>query len=167
MATNTQDQDSSMTLKLILAWGFRRHPALLGRYANAYQLDEAVPVAAGPDAGATCRSRRKWRPLRFIAGRMKRSFVYGTVRETRRTAIYAIRLQEGVIDEAEAAEIAALMRDNLLRRGETATDVVVVQGGSKETLRLHGNSIRSTRVRTAMFNAAITWQPIELIGLIA
>jgi len=65
-------------------------------------------------------------------------------------------------DEPEAAEIAALMRDKLLRRGETATDVVVVQGGSKETLRLHGDSYSVARMRAAMFNAAITWQPIEL-----
>jgi hypothetical protein len=93
---------------------------------------------------------------------MPRSFVYGTVRETPRTAIYVVRIVNDVIDETEAGEIAALMREKLLSRGEAATDVVVVQGGSKETLRLHGEAYSVSRVRAAMFNAAIAWQPIEL-----
>ena len=43
-----------------------------------------------------------------------------------------------------------------------AADVVVVQGGSKETLRLFGDPHSVTRVRAAMFNASVSWTPIEL-----
>jgi len=90
------------------------------------------------------------------------SFVYGTVRETPRTAIYAIRVKEGSVDPIEAGDIAERMREKLLARGERATEVVVVVGDRKETLRLYGTPYAVTRVRTAMFNAAISWQPIEL-----
>jgi hypothetical protein len=37
---------------------------------------------------------------------------------------------------------------------------VVVQGEGKETLRLFGIPYSVTRVRAAMFNAAVTWTPI-------
>ena len=39
---------------------------------------------------------------------------------------------------------------------------VVVQGDSKETLRLFGEPFAVTRVRTAMFNAALRWRDFEL-----
>lgn len=93
---------------------------------------------------------------------MDRSYVYGMVRETRRTAIYAIRIKDELIDIDEAEAIAERMRDKIMARGEIATDVVVVQGDSKETLRLHGSAYSVNRVRMAMFNAAISWMPIEL-----
>ena len=54
------------------------------------------------------------------------------------------------------------MREKMLARGESAADVVVVQGEAKETLRLYGAPYAVTRVRAAMFNAAISWPPIEL-----
>lgn len=93
---------------------------------------------------------------------MSRRFSFAMVRESPRTAIYAVRIHDAVIDEAEAAEIAGRMREKLLSRGESATDIVVVQGGRKETLRLHGTPYSVGRVRAAMFNAAINWQPIDL-----
>jgi hypothetical protein len=91
-----------------------------------------------------------------------RSYVYGTVRDTQRTAIYVIRVKDDVIDPIEADEIAELMREKIQSRGESASDVVVVQGDAKETLRLHGAPHAVSRVRAAMFNAAISWQKIEL-----
>jgi hypothetical protein len=55
------------------------------------------------------------------------------------------------------------MRQHALSRyGHQAADVVVVQGGSKETLRLIGDPHCVTRVRAAMFNASVSWTPIEL-----
>lgn len=93
---------------------------------------------------------------------MQRSYAYGTVRESRRTAIYVVRVKDDVIDDVEADAIAARMREKLLSRGESATDIVVVQGGPKETLRLHGTSYSVNRVRAAMFNAALSWTPLEL-----
>ena len=93
---------------------------------------------------------------------MPRSFVYGTVRDSQRTAIYVIRVKDEAIDSFEADEIAERMREKIQSRGDFAADVVVVAGDSKETLRLYGIPYSVGRVRTAMFNAAISWQPIEL-----
>ena len=61
---------------------------------------------------------------------MQRSYAYGTVRESPRTAIYVVRVKDDVIDDVEADAIAARMREKLLSRGESATDIVVVQGGA-------------------------------------
>jgi len=91
-----------------------------------------------------------------------RSYVYGTVRDTQRTAIYVIRVKDDVIDPIEADQIAEMMREKIQARGESVSDVVVVQGDTKETLRLHGASHAVSRMRAAMFNAAISWQKIEL-----
>ncbi len=93
---------------------------------------------------------------------MQQNYVFGTVRDTRRNAIYAIRVKDDTIDPIEADEIAELMREKVQSRGEYAADVVVVQGEGKETLRLYGAPHVVTRVRAAMFNAAIGWRPIEL-----
>ncbi len=93
---------------------------------------------------------------------MPRSFVYGTVRDSKRTAIYVIRVKDEEIDSFEADEIAERMREKIQSRGDLAADVVVVAGDAKETLRLYGIPYSVGRVRTAMFNAAISWQPIEL-----
>jgi hypothetical protein len=93
---------------------------------------------------------------------MQRSYVFGTVQETRRTGIYGIRVKDDQIDPIEADEIAELMRKKMLSRGEVVADVVVVEGDTKETLQLYGASYSVSRVRSAMFNAAIRWQPIDL-----
>jgi hypothetical protein len=63
---------------------------------------------------------------------------------------------------SEIDQIAARMREKVEARGESAADVVVLQGDRKETLRLFGTPYAVGRVRTAMFNAAITWIPIDL-----
>jgi len=93
---------------------------------------------------------------------MARAYVFGAVRATRRNAIYAIRIVDDIVDPIEADVIAELMREKLQNRGDYAADIVVVQGAGKETLRLHGAPHAVARVRAAMFNAAISWQPIEL-----
>ncbi len=93
---------------------------------------------------------------------MSQRFSFGTVQESRRTAIYVVRLMDGTADELEITEIAERMREKLAARGEFASEIVVVQGAAKETLRLHGTAYAVQRVRAAMFNAAISWRPIEL-----
>jgi hypothetical protein len=50
----------------------------------------------------------------------------------------------------------------LSKHGEQAPTVVIVQGDSKETLRLFGEAFAVTRVRTAMFNAALRWRNFAL-----
>ncbi len=93
---------------------------------------------------------------------MSQRLTYGTVRETPRTAIYVVRVNEAFIEFEEADTIAARMRDRLALRGEVAADVVVVQGYDKNTLRLYGLPYSVNRVRAAMFNAAIKWMPLAL-----
>jgi len=93
---------------------------------------------------------------------MSQRLTYGTVRESPRTAIYVVRVKDEVIDAHEADDIAERMREKIAARGEIVADVVVVQGDRKETLRLYGSPYSVGRVRAAMFNAAISWMPIEL-----
>ena len=89
--------------------------------------------------------------------------VHATVMDGPRKVIHAVRIIDEPLALAEVNEIAARMREHLLaRHGEQFAAVVVVQGGSKETLRLFGEPYAVSRVRAAMFHAAIRWQPIEL-----
>lgn len=93
---------------------------------------------------------------------MRYRYTYGTVRETPRTAIYVVRVDEAELGSEEAEDIAEQMRKKIMARGEIATDIVVVEGHDKDTLRLHGAPYAVNRVRAAMFNAAIKWKTIDL-----
>jgi hypothetical protein len=92
------------------------------------------------------------------------SLSYGAVRESKRQAIYAVRVHDAILDLHEINEIAGCMREKLAQRGAPSAEVVVVvvQGDTKETLRLFGSPYSVNRVRSAMFNAAIRWMPIDL-----
>ena len=87
---------------------------------------------------------------------------YGTVRESQRQVIYALCVHDAILDLPEIDDLASRMRERLAHRGEPSAEIVVVQGDSKETLRLFGSPYSVNRVRTAMFSAAIRWTPIEL-----
>lgn len=89
-------------------------------------------------------------------------FVHGIVEAQPRKVIHVIRVVDDVLSLAQVHEVAELRQHALSRYGDQAADVVVVQGGSKETLRLIGDPHCVTRVRAAMFNAAVSWTPIEL-----
>jgi hypothetical protein len=94
---------------------------------------------------------------------MTYKLVYAAVRDHPRKVIHVVRVLDELLDEDEAEELAELMRERLLTKaGEQAAAVVVVQGDSKETLRLSGEPYAVTRVRTAMFNATIGWRDFEL-----
>lgn len=89
--------------------------------------------------------------------------VYGAVREHPRKVIHVLRLVDDLLDAPELDELAERMRERTLAKtGEQDPAVVVVQGDSKETLRLHGEPYAVARVRTAMFNAAISWRDYTL-----
>lgn len=92
---------------------------------------------------------------------MQQTYSYGTVRDSRRTAIYAVRVHNRLLDPAEIDQVAARMREKIEARGELSADVVVVQGRTKGTLQLSGMPYSVSRVRAAMFSAAIRWIPIE------
>jgi hypothetical protein len=87
---------------------------------------------------------------------------YGTVRESPRQVIYAVRVYDAILALHEIDDVAARMRERLAHRGEPSAEIVVVQGDAKETLRLFGSPYSVNRVRNAMFSAAIRWTPIEL-----
>jgi hypothetical protein len=87
---------------------------------------------------------------------------YGTVHESRRQVIYAVRVHDAILDLHEIDDVASRMRNRLAHRGEPSAEIVVVQGETKETLRLFGSPYSVNRVRNAMFSAAIRWTPIDL-----
>ena len=93
---------------------------------------------------------------------MSHRLTYSIVRDGPRQVIHAVRVQEEILDAAEVADIAERMRERLAARGETLADVVVIQGDRKETLRLFGGAYSVRRVRAALFNAALSWSPLEL-----
>jgi hypothetical protein len=93
---------------------------------------------------------------------MSHRLTFGAVRDTKRQAIYVLRVHDDILDFAEVDQLSAKMNDWLSHRGEPSADVVVVQGDRKETLRLAGTPYSVGRVRAAMFNAELKWQPISL-----
>ena len=93
---------------------------------------------------------------------MSHRLTYGIVRDGPRRVIHAVRVQDDILDTPEIADIAERMRERLASRGETLADVVVIQGHRKETLRLFGEAYSVGRVRAALFNAALSWSPLEL-----
>jgi len=93
---------------------------------------------------------------------MTYKLLYAAVREHPRKVIHVLRVVDELLEPEEADELAELMRERALSRGEQDAAVVVVQGQAKETLRLFGEPYAVARVRTAMFNAALSWRDFEL-----
>jgi translation initiation factor 1 (eIF-1/SUI1) len=93
---------------------------------------------------------------------MSQQLVYGIVRESARRVIHVVRVQGRILDPAKLEDIAERMRERLASRGEVVAEVVMVQGAGKETLRLFGSPYSVSKVRAAMFNAQLSWTPIEL-----
>jgi hypothetical protein len=91
------------------------------------------------------------------------TYEYAIVVERARKAIHVIRLTGDPRDAEDIDEIAEKAREwMLVRYGEQDADVVIVQGSTKEDLRLFGIPASKARVRAALFNAALAWSPIEL-----
>ena len=93
---------------------------------------------------------------------MAHRLTYGIVRDAPRRVIHVLRVHDEILDTPEIIEVAERMRERLASRGETLADVVVIQGDAKETLRLFGEPYSVGRVRAALFNAALSWAPLEL-----
>jgi hypothetical protein len=89
--------------------------------------------------------------------------LHGAVQDRPRKIIHVVRVVDRFLAPEEIDDLAESMRERALSRyGDQAADVVVVQGDTKETLRLSGEPHCVRRVRAAMFNAELTWSPIEL-----
>lgn len=94
---------------------------------------------------------------------MTHKLVHASVVDGARKVIHAVRILDEILDYHEIDDIAEKMRARALSKyGEQAATIVVIQGDTKETLRLFGEPYAVTRVRTAMFNAAVSWSPINL-----
>lgn len=88
---------------------------------------------------------------------------YATVREQPRKVIHVVRVLDELLEDWQLGELADEMRERVLvKQGEPDAAIVMVQGDSKETLRLLGEPYAVNRVRTAMFNAAVRWRPLAL-----
>ena len=94
---------------------------------------------------------------------MAYKLAYATVREQPRKVIHVLRVLDELLEDWELGELADDMRERVLvKQGEQDSALVMVQGDSKETLRLVGEPYAVNRVRTAMFNAAVRWRPFAL-----
>ena len=95
---------------------------------------------------------------------MTYKLAYGRVFDHPRQVIHVVRVvDEIILDVAEIDDIAEEMCNYALsRHGEQFANVVIVQGSSKETLRLFGDSRAIRLVRAAMFSAAVSWSPLML-----
>jgi hypothetical protein len=94
---------------------------------------------------------------------MTRQLAYGTVRDHPRKVIHVVRVVDDLLDYPEIDHLAEEMRGHVRsRHGEQTPDIVIVQGDSKETLRLFGEPHAVTRVRAALFHAAVRWSPLRL-----
>jgi len=93
---------------------------------------------------------------------MTLNLLHGTVRDGPRQAIHVVLTGKN-LEFLEVDDIAEKMRAHLLAKsGEQDPNIVVVHGNSRETLRLVGETHAVTRVRTALFNAAVTFSPLQL-----
>jgi hypothetical protein len=87
----------------------------------------------------------------------------GIVSDRRRQVIHVVRIVDDILDFPEVDDITDRMCARVLAKyGDQTPNVVVVQGDTKETLRLFGESHAVTVVRAALFNAAIVWSSLEL-----
>jgi hypothetical protein len=94
---------------------------------------------------------------------MTPKLVYAALQDRPRKVIHIVRVTDQFLGPEELHELAERMGQRALsRHGDQAADVVVVQGRTKETLRLAGDAHCVRRVRAAMFNAELCWAPIEL-----
>ena len=97
---------------------------------------------------------------------MRRKLLHGIVFDRHRHVIHVVRVLDDILDLPEITEIAGRMAARILaKHGDQTPNVVIVQGDTKETLRLFGEGYAVTVVRAALFNAAIAWSPLPLDAL--
>lgn len=93
---------------------------------------------------------------------MTRKLLYGTVLDRPRKVIHVVRV-DAILEFPEIDDMAEKLRAYILSKyGEQRPDVVIVHGNSRESLRLFGDTYAVTRVRGALFNAAVTFSPLEV-----
>jgi hypothetical protein len=89
--------------------------------------------------------------------------MHGVVSDRSRHVIHAVRLLDVIPDFPQVEEIADRMRSRMLaRHGEQMPNIVIIVGSTRETLHLFGETHGVGLVRTALFNAAVSWSPLQL-----
>jgi hypothetical protein len=117
----------------------------------------ANAAAADPTTAAALAQRTKARSA------MALRLMHGVVSDRSRHVIHAVRVLDVIPDFPQIEEIAERMRSRMLaRHGEQMPKVVIIVGNSRETLRLFGEIHAVALVRTALFNAALSWSPLQL-----
>jgi len=108
-------------------------------------------------------SKQRVAPVsRINASDMTIELRYGIVRDRPRRVIHVV-LVDANLEFSKVDDIAGKMRAHVLAKsGEQDPNIVVVHGDSRETLRLVGDAQAVSRVRAALFNAAVTFSPLEL-----
>lgn len=94
---------------------------------------------------------------------MPLKLTYGVVIDRPRQIIHVVRVIDEILELTEISDIAEKMGAYVLsRHGEQMPNIVVIQGDTKETLRLFGDTHTVNRVRAALFNAEVSWSPLDL-----
>jgi hypothetical protein len=92
---------------------------------------------------------------------MTGKLLHGTIADSPRRPIHVLVVDK-LLQFPEVSDIADKMRGHLLsKHGDQNPNVVVVHGHSGN-LHLVGESHAVARVRTALFNAAVTLTPLSL-----
>jgi len=87
---------------------------------------------------------------------------YGSLPDKGWRSIYVVKIEGELLDDGQVAYLSEDMRGYLLSRGEPTAEIVVLQGLSRETLKLSGENYAVRQVREALFHAQISWTPISL-----
>jgi hypothetical protein len=94
---------------------------------------------------------------------MTLKLLHGKVRDGPRQAIHVVLVVDKILEFPEVDDIMEKMRGHILSKsGEQDPNIVIVHGDRRETLRLVGEAHAVTCVRTALFNAAVTFSPLRL-----
>jgi hypothetical protein len=94
---------------------------------------------------------------------MTLKLLHGTVRDGPRGVIHVVRVADTILEFPELNDIMEKMRAHILSKsGEQDPNIVIVHGHRRETFRPVGETHAVTRVRAALFNAAVTFSPLRL-----
>lgn len=117
----------------------------------------------GKESGRACPHNTYLRDLaRSEFMKMAHKLNYGIVKYQPRKVIHVIRNVGEDLSPLEIDELIEAVQGRMLSRfGEQTATVVIVQGQTRETFRLFGDPHAVALVRTALFNAAVSWSPFN------
>jgi hypothetical protein len=94
---------------------------------------------------------------------MAGELISGVVVDRPHRVIHVVRVVGEQLESWEIDDLVERMQQHVLsKHGDPAAHVVVVQGNTRGSFRLFGDPYSVSRVRAALFNAAVSWSPITL-----